>query len=144
MSPESKEARPSCRKRARPQHRQLSHQDQPSPSSGTSTRNERAHASCASVSDTPTPPPRMQSAIRPCGIPISMSSPVPSDGFAQLQCKNACVELRTKKRELFLLKVKRMRMLLPLVGAVVAAASYLERDKIREMWTSLLDRFLVG
>ena len=66
------------------------------------------------------------------------------DNFVQLHCENAFVELRTKKRELFWLKVKRMRMLLPLVGGVVAVASYLWRDKIGEMWTGLLDRFLGG
>ena len=70
------------------------------------------------------------------------------DSLVQLQCENARVELRTKKRELFWLKVKRMRKLLALVavafGAVVAAASYLGPDKITEMWTSLLNRFLVG
>ena len=64
-----------------------------------------------------------------------------SDSFVQLQCENACVELRTKKRELFWLKVKRMRKLLTLVGAVVAVAAYLGRVEITEMWTSLLDRF---
>ena len=65
-----------------------------------------------------------------------------SDSFAQLQCENACVELRTKKRELFWLKASRMLKLLTLVVAlVVAAASYLGRVEIAEMWTSLRDRF---
>ena len=71
-----------------------------------------------------------------------------SDNFVQVQRENAFVELRKKKRELFWLNVRRMRMLLLLagavIGAVVAAASYLGRDKITEMWTSLLDRVLMG
>ena len=69
-----------------------------------------------------------------------------SDNFVQLHCENALVKLRTKKRELFWLKVKRMRMLLLLVEAAisagVAAASHLGSNKIADMWTSLLDRVL--
>ena len=36
-----------------------------------------------------------------------------SDNFVQLQFENACVELRTKQRELFWLKLNRMLKLLP-------------------------------
>ena len=64
-----------------------------------------------------------------------------SDSFVQLQCENASVELRTKKRGLFWLKVNRMLKLLTLVGALVAGAAYLKRVEIAEMWMSLLDRF---
>ena len=67
-----------------------------------------------------------------------------SDDFVQLQCENVCVELRTKKRELFWLKVQRTTKLLALVGTVVgvvaAAASLLGGLEVTEIWKSLFDR----
>ena len=70
-----------------------------------------------------------------------------SDSVVQLQFKNACVELRTKQRELFWLKLNRMLKLLPflklralLLVAVVAGLSYLGRVEIVEVWKSMRDR----
>ena len=70
-----------------------------------------------------------------------------SDSFVQLQFENACVELRTKQRELFWLKLNRMLKLLPflklralLLVAVVAVLSYFGRVEIVEVWTSMRDR----
>ena len=64
-----------------------------------------------------------------------------SDSFVQLQCQNACVELRTKQRELFWLKLRRLRLVLALVAAVAAAAGAfcLERAEIAQLWESLRD-----
>ena len=70
-----------------------------------------------------------------------------SDSFVQLQFENACVELRTKRRGLFWLKLNRMLKLLPLlklrawlVVAVVAGLSYLGCVEIVEVWNSMRDR----
>ena len=64
-----------------------------------------------------------------------------SDSFVQLQCENACVELRTKQRGLFwskLLKLLKLHAVLVLVVGV-AWGSYLERAEIAEVWKSLRD-----
>ena len=69
-----------------------------------------------------------------------------SDSFVQLQFENACVELGTKQRELFWLKLNRMLKLLPilklrvwLVVAIVSGLSYLGRVEIVEVCTSIRD-----
>ena len=61
-----------------------------------------------------------------------------NDRFVQLQCENACVELRTKQRELFWAKLLKLRAVLVFV-VVVAGGSYLERAEIAEVWKGLRD-----
>ena len=70
-----------------------------------------------------------------------------SDSIVQLQFENTCVELRTKQRELFWLKLNRMLKLLPflklrasLLVAVVAGLSYWGHVEIVEVWKSVHDR----
>ena len=61
-----------------------------------------------------------------------------SDSFVQLQCENACVELRMKQRGLFWSKLLKLHAVLVLVVGV-AWGSYLERAEIAEVWKSLRD-----
>ena len=64
-----------------------------------------------------------------------------SDSFVQLQTENACVELRTRQRELFWSKLKRMKLgaglVVALVAGLVAAMSYFGRAELAELWKSL-------
>lgn len=63
-----------------------------------------------------------------------------SDSFVQLQTENACVELRTKQRELFWSKLKRMKLgaglVLALVTGLVGVMSYLARAELADRWNS--------
>jgi len=61
-----------------------------------------------------------------------------SDSFVQLQCENACVELRKKQRELFWSKFLKLHAVLAIVGGV-AWGSYSKRAEIAEVWKSLRD-----
>ena len=59
-----------------------------------------------------------------------------SDSFVELQIENACEELRTRQRKLFWSKLKRMKLGVALVVALVAAISYLGRAEIAALWKS--------
>ena len=73
-----------------------------------------------------------------------------SKSFVQLQCENACVELRAKHSELFWLKLNRIQKLFPLlklrplVFVVAMVGLYFGRFEIAEAWKDLHSRIVAA